>query len=275
MTRRPPASFDSTTSATSVPMYSWAPRPNRSGSSLAFSTTNAPWRPCGLPTRPTLMRSGNALEVVCRLAPRRRGAQVLRDECDCIRPAGRTDLGRRALDVELATPELDVVAHDRPERRDVVFVRHADRSRVDEPPPLELHVRMARDDEPVVDAGERFVEPLVRRRIRKDRPQVVTGRCMAVEDAVNLDRRRPPSSPRDRVVAETGANPVVRLAIAVAAHEPCVDAVDELERPLRKWAPEDVAAEHDRVEAFPLDVGEHRVERVRHPVDVVERCDAH
>src|SRR4051812_43269046 len=153
--------------------YSCAPTENRSGASLPCSTKNAPLMPCGLPTRPTVTRSDKRLEVRDRLRARGSRAQVLVGEFVGVRPAGRANLGDRALDVERRLAELHVLADDRPERCDLAFVRHADRAGVDEALAPELHVRVTGDYESCIDAVERGVETLLRRSLREDRHVVV------------------------------------------------------------------------------------------------------
>src|SRR6059058_4393165 len=100
MTGRPPARFDSTTSACSPSAYSRAPTEKRSGASLPCSTKNAPLMPCGLPTRPTVTRSGKRLEVGDRLGTGRCGEQVLGHELVCLRPVGSANVRDGTLDVE-------------------------------------------------------------------------------------------------------------------------------------------------------------------------------
>src|SRR5436190_19168534 len=119
--------------------------------------------PCGLPTRPTVTRSGDTLEVLDRLAARRRRAKVLGHELLAAGPVGRSDLVDRALDVEHGPAELDVVVHDGPEGGDVAFVRHPHRAGVGEPAATKLDVRVAGDDEAVLVAFERRVEGIVGR----------------------------------------------------------------------------------------------------------------
>ena len=132
---------------------------------------------------------------------------------------------------------------------------------------------MTRDDEARVDAVERVGKPLVRRRVGQDR-LVATRRRVAVENAVELDRGRPRTRPLDGVSVEVREHPVVRLAVAVPTNELRVHRADELERLGRLRAEEYVAAEHDRVDAYAVDLGQDGLERARHRVDVVERCDA-
>src|SRR5437588_12766305 len=85
-----------------------APTASRSGASLAFSTTKAPSRPCGRPTRPIGTRSvtDEALEVLRRLLPR--GLRVL------VAAEPRRVVG--------GTPQLDVRAEARPVRAGPVLV---------------------------------------------------------------------------------------------------------------------------------------------------------
>src|SRR5947207_6043196 len=145
MTGRPPARFDSTTRAGWPPTMRAAPSANRSGSSLASSTTNAPSSPCGLPTRPTWTRS--ATERGECLFGRRNledvlGGQLLRE-----RMAGSADLGGCALEVVLRVAELDVVVEDGPVGARPRLVGHADTAGVDDPDraahPVHLHVHVA------------------------------------------------------------------------------------------------------------------------------------
>jgi len=220
-------------------------------------------------------RSDKALEVLDRFPSGRRGAQVLANEGGLVGPVGRFDLGDGALDVERRAPELDVVRDERPERGDVVLVRHPDRAGVGEALAAELHVRVAGDDEAVVDARECFVEALLRRSLREDRAHVVARRSVAVEDTVELDRRRPAGRPGDGLVSERIPDPLDLLAIAVPAHELSVDAPHEGESFSRQRTEEEVAAKDDGVDGGAVDLGEYRLERVRHSVDVVERRDAH
>jgi hypothetical protein len=100
------------------------------------------------------------------------------------------------LGVERRLSELDVRAEDRPEGRDLAFVRHPDGARVDPAhpvyPPIHLHVCVARDDHTLGDALEQHLEARVRSAWRDD-VEVVPRARVAEErlpKAVDLERQR-------------------------------------------------------------------------------------
>src|SRR5438552_677918 len=103
-------------------MRSDAPRHHRSGSSLASSTTNAPSRPCGLPTRPILIRNAPSLQPFDRLVARRCHEEVLAHELLGPLPTARSNGFSCTVDGERRPPELDVIGDSRPKRRDLTFV---------------------------------------------------------------------------------------------------------------------------------------------------------
>jgi hypothetical protein len=99
---------------------------------------------------------------------------------------------------------------------------------------------------------------------------------VAIENVVELDRCRPRGRPRDGLLAELRAHPVVGVALAVATDEPrALEPAHEVKRLARERPFEDVPAEDDCLDAFALHVREHRLERVDHPMDVVQGCDPH
>ena len=94
---------------------------------------------------------------------------------------------------------------------------------------------------------------------------------MAVENAVDGRRQRQRLQPLEVAVGELRALPVLGQVLAVAPQHVRVERPDERDRLARIRAVEVVAAENDRVG---VDLGQHGLERPRHPVDVVERGDS-
>src|SRR5947209_6653959 len=212
MTGRPPARFESTTRAGSPSTSRSAPTASRSGVSLAFSTTKAPSRPCGRPTRPIATSSvtDEALEVLGRLPARGLGVLVAAER-------GRVVLG---------APELDLGAEERPVGARLVLVRHADAAGVHPAdgadPAVVLHVRMTRDDGVGAHVREDSGEPRLRREGR-DHVDVVLRRGMAEEDVsqpvdVELHVLGEAVDEVDLLVAQLGAARLLeQLALGVAA----------------------------------------------------------
>ncbi len=95
---------------------------------------------------------------------------------------------------------------------------------------------------------------------------------MAVENAVDGRRERQRLQPLEVAVGELRALPVLRQVLAVAPEHVRVERPHERDDLARIRAVEVVAAENERVG---VDLGQHGLERPRHPVDVVERGDLH
>src|SRR5581483_7130357 len=115
-------------------------------------------------------RSGRAsplrLEVPGRLVAVDGGDQVLGDELLAALPAARTDTRDRALDVDRRLTERRLPVDDeRPVGSDLAFVRHADRTGVDDTQltdtAVELMMRVADDERPTL--AEHGAELVVRR----------------------------------------------------------------------------------------------------------------
>ena len=111
-----------------------------------------------------------------------------------VRRAGRAERLERAVDVVVGPPHLHVGAEQEPERGGRALVRHADRARVEDRPPVgaerELVVRVPAHDGRLGDAVEHRPQPLGRRDLRDDL-HVAARRAVAEEHRAQVvDRQR-------------------------------------------------------------------------------------
>src|SRR5207247_6665225 len=109
------------------------------------------------------------------------------------------------------------------------------------------------------DPGENLCEALVRS-CGGDDLVVAPRRGVAVEDAVELDRRRLPLQERNFLLGETRPFPVIGLAVGVPADEArALDGAHELQGLVGLRAPGQVAPEDNLVDLVVLKVGQDRL----------------
>ena len=91
--------------------------------------------------------------------------EEVKGRVSCARVAGSGDLSQGAFDVVVRPPDFDVVVEQRPVRGGLGLVRRSEAAGVDDADAVdgavELQVRVAADDDVLVDYREELAQPLV------------------------------------------------------------------------------------------------------------------